>query len=28
VLMQDQRSIAYFNEKLSEATLNYSTYDK
>jgi hypothetical protein len=28
VLMQDRRLIAYFSETLSEATLNYSTYDK
>ena len=28
VLMQDQRPIAYFSEKLSGATLNYLTYDK
>jgi hypothetical protein len=28
VLMQDRRPIAYFNEKLSGATLNYPTYDK
>ena len=28
VLMQDQRPIAYFNEKLSGVTLNYLTYDK
>ena len=28
VLMQDQRPIAYFSEKLSGATLNYPTYDK
>nr|XP_016458954.1 PREDICTED: uncharacterized protein LOC107782578 [Nicotiana tabacum] len=28
VLMQDQKSIAYFSEKLSGAALNYSTYDK
>ncbi|PKI65299.1 hypothetical protein CRG98_014337 [Punica granatum] len=27
VLMQEKRSIAYFSEKLSEASLNYSTYD-
>jgi hypothetical protein len=26
--MQDRRSIAYFNKKLSGATLTYSTYDK
>ena len=28
VLMQDKRPIAYFSEKLSEAPLNYPTYDK
>nr|CAN74155.1 hypothetical protein VITISV_011980 [Vitis vinifera] len=28
VLMQRGRAIAYFNEKLSRTTLNYSTYDK
>jgi hypothetical protein len=28
VLMQDQRLIAYFSEKLSEVTFNYPTYDK
>ncbi|XP_031375718.1 uncharacterized protein LOC116190194, partial [Punica granatum] len=28
VLMQDKRPIAYFSEKLSGASLNYSTYDK
>ena len=28
VLMQDRRSIAYFSEKLSGATLNYPTYNK
>ena len=28
VLMQDRRPIVYFSEKLSGATLNYSTYDK
>jgi hypothetical protein len=28
VLMQDRRPIAYFSEKLSGATLNYSTYNK
>jgi hypothetical protein len=28
VLMQDWRPIAYFNEKLSGATLKYITYDK
>jgi hypothetical protein len=28
VLMQDQRLIAYFSEKLRGATLNYPTYDK
>ena len=28
VLMQDQRPIVYFSEKLSGATLNYPTYDK
>ena len=28
VLMQRGRLIAYFNEKLSRTTLNYSTYDK
>ena len=28
VLMQQGRSIAYFSKKLSEAALNYSTYDK
>jgi hypothetical protein len=28
VLMQDQRPIAYFSEKLSGVTLNYPTYDK
>ena len=28
VLMQDRRPIAYFNEKLSGATLKYITYDK
>nr|XP_025665001.1 uncharacterized protein LOC112763582 [Arachis hypogaea] len=28
VLMQEKRAIAYFNEKLNEARLNYSTYDK
>ncbi|XP_059289384.1 uncharacterized protein LOC132042895, partial [Lycium ferocissimum] len=27
VLMQDQKPIAYFSEKLKGATLNYSTYD-
>ncbi|XP_057987965.1 uncharacterized protein LOC110650481 isoform X1 [Hevea brasiliensis] len=28
VLMQEGRSIAYFSEKLTRASLNYSTYDK
>ncbi|RDX81043.1 hypothetical protein CR513_38339, partial [Mucuna pruriens] len=28
VLMQEDHPIAYFSEKLSEATLNYPTYDK
>ena len=28
VLMQDRRPIAYFSEKLSGPTLNYSVYDK
>jgi hypothetical protein len=28
VLMQEGRSIAYFSEKLSGPTLNYSIYDK
>ncbi|RVW50081.1 hypothetical protein CK203_106827 [Vitis vinifera] len=28
VLMQEKRPIAYFSEKLNEATLNYLTYDK
>jgi hypothetical protein len=28
VLIQDQRHIAYFSEKLSEVTFNYPTYDK
>jgi len=28
VLMQDQRPIAYFSEKLSGVTLNYATYNK
>ena len=28
VLMQDKRPIAYFNEKLNGAALNYPTYDK
>ena len=28
VLMQENKPIAYFSEKLSGATLNYSTYDK
>ena len=28
VLMQEGRPIAYFSEKLNEATLNYLTYDK
>jgi hypothetical protein len=28
VLMQERRPIAYFNEKLSGPTLNYSVYDK
>jgi hypothetical protein len=28
VLMQDRRPIAFFNEKLSGAALNYPTYDK
>ena len=28
VLMQGQRPIAYFSEKLSGPTLNYSVYDK
>ncbi|WMV27656.1 hypothetical protein MTR67_021041 [Solanum verrucosum] len=28
VLMQDSKPIAYFSEKLSGATLNYSTYDR
>lgn len=28
VLIQDERSIAYFNDKLNGAPLNYSTYDK
>ena len=28
VLMQEGRPIAYFNKKLSGATLNYPTYDK
>jgi hypothetical protein len=28
VLLQDGKHIAYFSEKLSEPSLNYSTYDK
>jgi hypothetical protein len=28
VLSQEDRSIAYFSEKLNEAKVNYSTYDK
>ncbi|RVX14849.1 Retrovirus-related Pol polyprotein from transposon 17.6 [Vitis vinifera] len=28
VLMQEKQPIAYFSEKLNEATLNYPTYDK
>jgi hypothetical protein len=28
VLMQDGHPIAYFSEKLSDPTLNYSIYDK
>jgi hypothetical protein len=28
VLLQEGKHIAYFSEKLSEASLNYSTYDK
>ena len=28
VLMQENRPIAYFSEKLNGAALNYSTYDK
>jgi hypothetical protein len=28
VLMQEKRPIAYFSEKLSGPTLNYSVYDK
>ena len=28
MLMQDRRPIAYFSEKLSGPTLNYSIYDK
>ena len=28
VLSQDDRSIAYFSEKLNEVKLKYSTYDK
>ena len=28
VLMQERRPIAYFSEKLSGPTLNYSVYDK
>jgi hypothetical protein len=28
ILMQERRSIAYFSEKLSGPTLNYSVYDK
>ena len=28
MLMQERRSIAYFSEKLSGPTLNYSVYDK
>jgi len=28
VLLQDGHPIAYFSEKLSGVTLNYSTYDK
>ena len=28
VLMQEGRPLAYFSEKLNEATLNYPTYDK
>jgi hypothetical protein len=28
VLMQEKQFIAYFNEKLNGATLNYQTYDK
>ena len=28
VLMQEGRPIAYFNEKLSKAALNYLTYEK
>jgi len=26
--MQDKRFMAYFSEKLNDATLNYPTYDK
>jgi hypothetical protein len=28
VLSQDNRSVAYFSEKLNEAKIKYSTYDK
>src|SRR5262249_19669777 len=28
VILQDKRPVAYFNEKLNGAQLNYSTYDK
>jgi hypothetical protein len=28
VLSQEDRAIAYFNEKLNEAKVKYSTYDK
>jgi hypothetical protein len=28
VLSQDNRPVAYFSEKLNEAKINYSTYDK
>jgi hypothetical protein len=28
VLSQDDRSVAYFSEKLNEAKIKYSTYDK
>ena len=28
VLVQEDRSVAFFSEKLSKSRLNYSTYDK
>jgi hypothetical protein len=28
VLMQEGKPVSYFNEKLNEHVLNYSTYDK